>query len=540
MSVSCLANVSESERSRPTDPSSRTDTLAYFVFAVLGFSFWFFMVVPFASHRESYAWLGMVYTEPFAHAFGYISSTYRPLAQATTWLAFRILDPGVFPTSVLRQALLQGFVYGMFVFAWWLIYSASPNRRLFALIAFVAGGVFFSGYVHLFHIYGIFYIPVILTLGTLLYFNSLGSFDQREVWFAVVATLLVLWHPFAAALFVAFYFGFYLDTFSQRSKGQHIQAVAILLVGAMAIAGMVVMFPRLTTMLGTFPRATPMPLGTRLLGLLVSYQTNEINRVASLVAFVLAQMVVLSMRLSPRAKSAAVLVVSVLSIVFLWNGLPILFVWVCAVLVKLLRLRRWSLFFLMLAAALLPFGGALGTPIYVLFAIIVAVYVTPLGWSEAEQTLSHLKTGYVIATIAALAIVVSMVRVGVDVPVVTKAASPLLTERERTYQLENVLAWLHGSGYCGYEIAFAQNADIPVEDVESAITRRNRPPALIEDVQLFWKDVLQCPNTNGSQDHAGTAFVTFGSQPLADSTPVFKIAGRYAGDATVWIEDPQR
>ena len=101
----------------------------------------------------------------FSYAFGVISSTYRPLAQGTTWLAFKILDPSIFPTSVLRQALLQGCIYGMFVLAWWLIYSAAPLRRVFAVIAFIAGGVFFSGYVHLFHIYGIFYIPVMLTLG---------------------------------------------------------------------------------------------------------------------------------------------------------------------------------------------------------------------------------------------------------------------------------------------------------------------------------------------------------------------------------------
>src|SRR5689334_17210772 len=155
-----------------SNPKARTQTLSYFLVAVLGFSFWFFMVVPFASHRESYWWLGMVQTHPFATAFSFISKTYRPLAQGLTWLGFLILNPGTFPTSILRQALLQGFVYGMFVLAWWLIYSVAPQRRLFALVACVAGGVFFPGYVHLFHIYGIFYIPVILTLGALLHFHA--------------------------------------------------------------------------------------------------------------------------------------------------------------------------------------------------------------------------------------------------------------------------------------------------------------------------------------------------------------------------------
>ena len=127
------------------DPNARSQTLSYFILTVLGFSFWFFMAVPFASHRESYQWLAMVRTQNFAEAFSFISSTYRPLHQAATWLGFLILDPSVFPTSVLRQALFQVLIYGMFVLAWWLIYPTAAQRRLFALAAFVAGGVFFRG-----------------------------------------------------------------------------------------------------------------------------------------------------------------------------------------------------------------------------------------------------------------------------------------------------------------------------------------------------------------------------------------------------------
>src|SRR6202035_5167897 len=161
--------------------------------------------------------------ESFAQQFSFgQSSTYRPLAQVVSWLGFRILNPSIFPISVLHQALLQGFVYGMFILAWWLIYSAAPQRRLFALVAFVVGGVFFSGYVHLFHIYGMFYVPVILTLGALLLFLASGKFEKREVWFAVIATALAFWHPFATAMFIGFYFGFYVDTFRQRGRMQHL------------------------------------------------------------------------------------------------------------------------------------------------------------------------------------------------------------------------------------------------------------------------------------------------------------------------------
>jgi hypothetical protein len=217
-----------------------------------------------------------------------------------------------------------------------------------------------------------------------------------------------------------------------------------------------------------------------------------------------------------------------------------LLLWLCAVLIKLLVLRCWSLFFLALTAALLPFGGGIGTPIHALFAIIIAAYVTPLGWSEAEKVLFFVRTRYVIATAIAATVVLLMARAGIEVPIVTRVARPLLAERERTYQLENILAWLHNSGYCGYEIGFVEHADNPIDSVESAITRRNRPPASLEDVQFFWRTVLQCRKAERPNNKRGTAIVTFGGPALADSRPVFEVGGRYAGDATVWIGDSQK
>lgn len=511
-------------------PTTRIETAVYFIVAVLGFSFWFLMAVPFASHRESYDWLAMVHSQPFSTAFTFSATTFRPLAQAATWLGFLILDPRGFPTSILRQALLQGFVYGMFVLAWGLIYLAATERRLFALVALIAGGVFFSGYVHLFHIYGIFYVPVVLTLGAILYFHGSGTFEKREVWFAVVVTVLAFWHPFATALFLGYYFGFYLDTFGHRSRSQHLQAIAILFVTSATIAALVV----------PSSRTTSMPLDTRLFGFLVCYQTNEINHVASLVAFLLAQMVVASIEISPRYKLAALIIVSALGVVFLLENLPLLLLWLFVVLVKLLYMRSWSLFFLALAATLLPFGGGIGTPIYGLFAIMVAVYVTPLGWNKAETALFFVRTRYVMGAIIISVVILLMIRVGIQVPIVTKVASPLLTERERTYQLESILAWLRDSDYCGYEIAFAEDAGNPIDSVESAITRRNRPPAGLKDVRHFWDTVLQCQKSGYSDDKAETAIVTFGGPTLTDLNPVFKVKGRYSGDATVWIRNSQK
>ncbi len=535
-----IGEISERKRSQRSDPDSLLQTLCYFILALLGFSFWFLIAVPFASHRESYWWLAMVHSHGFTEAFSLISKTYRPLAQAATWLGFMILDPRVFPTSPLRQTVLQGLIYCLFALSWWLIYCAAVERRLLALVAFVTGGVFFSGYVQLFHIYGIFYAPVMLMLGAVLLFHRSRTPYKGEAWLAAVATLLVLWHPFATALFVGFYFGFYLDTFRQRNAGQHLKAVTILFAGLVAIGAMVVVGPRFWPNAPLlFLQTATMPVSTRLAGFLASYQTSEVNLAASVFAFLLTQLVVFSMVLSPRLKLAVGIVVSVLSVAFVLTGLPLLLLWLCAALTKLCRLRCWSLAFVTLAAALLPFGGGIGTPIYALFAIIMAAYATALGWSRAERALSFVKIRYVVGAIVTLMVVMLMVREGIDVPIVTRGARPLLAERERTFQLENILAWLHSSEYCDRYIGFVDDAGNPIDSVKSAITRQNRPPAALSDVQFFWNTVLKCQKGGRRNQKPGTVIVTFGGSALSNSKPVFEVGGRYAGDATVWIGDSQ-
>ena len=517
---------------RRSGSGSGTETFAYFILTVLGFTFWFAMAVPFASHRETYSWLATINSHDFAYAFkNSMSVTYRPLSQATTWLAFLILDPGRFPTSTLRQLLLQLFVYGMFVIGWWLIYRKTGQRRVLALVAFVAAGTFFSGYVHLFHIYGIMYVPVMLILGALLGLHGAGTFEKEEVWLSALSMLLALWHPFVTALFVGFYFGLYIETFPRRSKIQHMQALIVLLVGAMVSLGFGVLFAR--------HDASTMTLHDRLLGFLISYKTNEVNLCASLLAFLLSLAVVLSMELSRQLKIAVSLLVTVISAVFVLKSLPLLLLWVGVVLIKLVHMRSWGLFFLMVAAALLPLGGGIGTPIFALMAIIVAVYATALGWLQAEQVLSTLKTRYVIAAIILLTIVVVLVRAGIRVPVVTKAAAPLLVERERTYQLETILAWLQKSEYCRYRIAFAANGGSPIDSLDNVFTRRNRPPSDIDDVTKFWNKVLSC-GSDHSRDNTETAVVTFNGPAPDELTPVFEVAGTYAGKAVVWVPNESR
>src|SRR5215813_6656721 len=77
--------------------------LIYFVLTVSGFSFWFFIAAPFASHRESYSWLAEVWQGRLRDSltmFG-VGTTWRPFGEFVTWLGFTALNPRIFPTSAL-------------------------------------------------------------------------------------------------------------------------------------------------------------------------------------------------------------------------------------------------------------------------------------------------------------------------------------------------------------------------------------------------------------------------------------------------------
>jgi len=520
--ISCPAATSGSDEHTEL---SMTRKFSFFVLAILGFSFWFFVAVPFATHRESYSWLAGVYSQPVAQSLSFISVTYRPFAQLTTWLAFCALKPSVFPTDVVRQALLQGTIYALFVGAWWFIYYAALQWRLFGVIACVTGCVFFSGYVHLFHIYGLMYVPVMFTLGILLYHDARGMRASQERWLTAAAILLVLWHPFATALFLGYYFGVYVNTFRSRSTAEHLRALLILAGCALAIYAMVVVFARSDV------RVT---LHERVVGFVESYRTNEVNWIAVIVSYALSVLVVNSMKLSARIKLISILLMSGLGMMFVLKGLPLPILWMVVALVKLAWMRHWSLFYLMLAAVLLPFGGIIGAPVFALFGIILASYVTSLDWSRGEKALSFIRLPHVAATLAVAAILILTIRAGVNVPVVTKLARPLLMERERTYQMEEVLAWLHTSEYCGDEITFAQDSGSPVDSDDNVMTRQGRPPAALGDVRLFWDTVLRCQNRRYPER---TATITFGGFEIPDARSVFQVRSRYAGNATVWVDD---
>jgi len=416
----------------------------------------------------------------------------------------------------------------MFLLGWLLMYSAMPQPRLFALVALVAGAVFFTGYLHLFHIYGFYYVALMLTLGIMVRCYFTGSLKQHESLLALTAIALVLWHPFSTLLFLGFYLGYYLDRLATLPLKSHIKAWIILLSGSLAILAVVVLSPNLGQTWAYNPFAA----------FVISYRTTEINVIASVVALVLAYLGLLSIDISGRWKFALSVVIAVIAVAFYVLDIPLLLLWIAVVLGKLVYLRSWGLFVPLAVAALLPYAGRIGAPIYALFPVILAVVGTPLGWEAVERRLRVLGQRYAIAFLVGLAAILVAVRVGISVPLVSTLAKPLLAERERTFQLEHALAWLSASKYCAYDLGFVVASGNPIDSVEGAITRRYRPPSALGDVSPYWEAALRCePSTERAK---GTAIITFGGPELTDAVRILDLPGRNAGPATIWLRGPSK
>jgi hypothetical protein len=269
------------------------------------------------------------------------------------------------------------------------------------------------------------------------------------------------------------------------------------------------------------------------MGFLASYQTNEVNIIASLVAWFLAQLTISATPLKPRQRILASGITMAVGVAFLTLHVPLLLLWMLTGVFKLLFIRDWRLLIPMIVAIALPYGGGLGGPMYALFAIILAVYVTPLGWIAMEDKLRTFGPAYACSVVLLFFVTVGLLRTGETLPVVSKLAKPLFVERERTYQLEQTLSWLASSKYCSYDIGFTMQGADPVNDVENAITRQYRPPTTIGDVGLFWNTVLRC-NANGAhRDQIVT--ITFGQEQLADGKNIFELPGTNAGPIKAWI-----
>jgi hypothetical protein len=513
--------------------NSMLETLAYGALAVLGFSFWFWMAVPFASHREAYEWLGYVGSHwTLVDFLTYSVSTYRPLSQGLMGAVYIWTGLGAFPSSTLVQGVVQVVVYAGYVIAWLVIYQKHPQRRSLALWAALVGLVFFAPYTMFFHPWGMFYFPVV---GAIAWLTRLGENSVSRLQFtclAICAIIFLFWHPFASALILAYLGTDVLVTLVKRRQLSTDMFFAVAGVTGVALAVLLAMRTIPVGYYDSYSSDDQGWIASRLSGWVASYKTIEVNYIASAVAMLVALVTAWSVPLARYWRGMSLLAVGLTCLLLLNLQLPLLLVWLAIALVKLMFGGRWRLAAMLFSASLFPLGSGIGAPIYGLFAVMLACYASAIDEPLAVW-ISNKLSGTVIAAGVIAVMLVALAERWIDLPGLTTVARPLLAEKDRTYQLEAGLQFIASSPLCSRDISFVESADPPRYTMNNVLERSHRPPSGLSDVLRFWT-TARCSPTVPQEKQPPPLLLTFGSQRLACGTPVFEVSSRFAGHMIVY------
>lgn len=472
--------------------------------SIAGVSFCFFVGFPFGNHQESYMWLPqlekMSLSECFTRQVQPVAN-YRPLGIATAWISYH-LSSGIY----LQQILNWMFAAVSFV----ILFLHSRQRALLASVAFIAGAGFFSGYIYLFHLHGVFYGPLQVYLAILTVMASKGtSVSTKQMFLLFGGTVVVsFFHPFALMLFLAFIAGSFFDFRSFKRSDKFL----FLFLGALTVGLWYFLVPSL-----------PFEKDLAVKGWLLSYTLTEVNTLLSLVSFIFAEFVV--WHTSAKSRTFSLTAVFIVSIFFIMAHLPLLFIWIAACGWKMAVLRQWRMFSILIAASAFPFATATGSPTYVLFVIMVGIFCTCMNVS-IKIPARKMKTACWILFIP-LAIVLFLSLVNYRIPVLSRFISPILAEKEKTFQLEKIISrYQDSTAVRTYRLQLVDSANYPVHS-RNNIARSHRPPTN----QFFLDQYLhQTPVAA-----AGKIFlITFGDQTVEGGKIVWKEKGMWNGSACVF------
>lgn len=476
---------------------------------------WFFIGFPWQHHNESLVWAVELARTRYVDTL--ISNpitpvqTYRPLGVGLAWLSVHLSGGSIAPQQLLNYLFTAA--------AWLVAFFAAPSARrgVFALLAFVAIGGFFSGYIYLFHLHGVFYGPLLLYLALLQRDAGRGTelgFKQALCGLAL-AGFFALFHTFALLFFAAWICGRWLQNRIERRSASLAAALLVIVAAAVAMKLLVA-------------HSADLVQGSAIAGMLASYRALELNIMLSALAAMLTLLAAMLIPASSRLRLSAAAVALGLCAVLWASKLPVVWAWVLVCALRALFACRFTSAALLAVTALLPVATATGSPTYALFVVMpcVAITVADGSWMASERgVLTRLS---IVALAATLAIFIG-IKMDWRLPVVSRLVAPLQAEREKTEQLQRLFAWLDQHSEIHGELELCQPGDFPVRS-NTAIERQYRAPTHAWPFHEYLQARYNGRLTEATGPRLGACF---GGQRLQGDQLLLSIPGRWAGDAAL-------
>ena len=480
--------------------------------AIISLALWFFLGFPWQLHNESLIWdislrHATIWDALFSNPVPTVQ-TYRPLGMLLAWLTFHLTGGGVWLQQLCNFIITAA--------AWILALRATRNQLHFAFLSFACGAAYFSGYIYLFHLHGVFYGPLLGYLAYLLVeaqSKTSPTAPQALQWFAV-GTAFALFHPFALLMLVGFIGA---QCVQNLMDGQPPKIGLSMLV----VVGAVVEIKLLTQGSSDILRGGPLP------GLLATYRALEFNRLLAVLSATLAIATLASLSTvnSRRLMLAAVGIAAATALLFLRQ--PVVLAWIVACLLASLYRRQMVLASLVAVCGLLPIATGTGTPTYAVFVIMPCIVVTVHEFQTRPQWHSIatlLATVFIVVT----ALLWIVLRLEWQVPLITTLVKPLYAEREKTYQLENVFVWLDAHPQVVGNLRLCHPAEFPVLS-GGAVDRERRAPS---DEWAFDK-YLQSRYGQRFDQVSPALVLCFGGEQRTHSEPLMSFPGKWAGVASI-------
>ena len=122
-------------------------------------------------------------------------------------------------------------------------------------------------------------------------------------------------------------------------------------------------------------------------------------------------------------------------------------------------------------------------------------------------------------------------RMGIEVPLISHFARSLQAEREKTYQLEEIVRWWNTSEYRQRALTFYRTARNPADSSLDLGDRRFRPPTYQSYLDVYTRRARL-----GATGASCPLLVTFGDDEIVGLSPIKTVSGRWAGVARVYRE----
>jgi len=484
--------------------------LSYLVISILGISFLFFLGFPFGNHNESYLWIAQfknmdildVLTKRLQPV-----ATLRPLGNLTAWITYK-LSGGIW----LQQLLNWLFILIALV----ILFFSAVSKSFFGFIAFLVTSAFFSGYIFLFHLHGVFYGPLLVYISILLSFSDRPSSRSQNVFLIFILTLLVaLYHPFSLLVYAFFLVGYFFQHQKQLNHS-HVIVFVLLFIVTILLQYLILQSRETLSITRMFH------------GILVTFRMVEVNTTLSILAALLSFITIWTIPTSNIKRFVSVFVISALSGVFLYYNIPVLLLWISILSVQSIMQKRWILLSLMLSTLLFPAATATGSPTYSVFVLIASSYAM-VSLFRSQQFERFLQRYYWLVRlfVTCCILLFFFIKTGNHIPVASNMVNPILAEKEKTNQLETIISWYQHSNFSSRRLQLFDSAENP-SVASNAIDRKHRPPTSQKYLDAYLgKCVSSLPDSI-------PLVITFGDKYLQSRKILFSVPGRYNSTAIVF------